>query len=153
MGQDLVNYDDDDDDMNIPPVIAVSSSPEAPTAPSITSNRPRTMTDFPRVHRTPQKIRPRKAPYPIPTTTTTRAITPPLAMIDTYVDHPYSPVSSYALSSPPVPSELSLTERNLVVMAIQEHVDWGLIAAQTGVPVEKLLKWWMRTSSGTINQG
>lgn len=150
---DLLNYDDEQV-VASPPVITIDSSPEPSLDPSLVRIQTHMQTS-PRVRRTPKKPHPRRASYTT-NTVPSKQTTPPLAMIDTYPDHPFSPVSSH-MSTPHLsstaPSELSFTERNLVIMAIQEQTDWTAIMATTGIPVEKLLRWWMKASSEIVKRG
>jgi hypothetical protein len=51
------------------------------------------------------------------------------------------------------PSELSFAEQNSMIMAIQEQVDWNVVATASGVGVDRVMKWWMKASSEMIRSG
>ena len=70
-------------------------------------------------------------------------------MGEQYPDHPYAPVSIHQSR----PSEISFTERNLIVMAIQEQVDWHGVSAASGVNIDRVMKWWMRASAEIVRRG
>lgn len=158
-GKDLLNYDRED--MEMGGVITVDSSPE-PALPSLPRRTSQTLattrgttSTSPRNKHRPAKPRVRPVPYPTPavaTSTPSRPTTPPLAMIDTYRDHPFSPVSTHT-SSTPGPSELTFMQRQMAIMAIQEQIDWEGVERASGVPVEKLLRWWMKVSSEVVKRG
>lgn len=84
------------------------------------------------------------------TTTTNRSTTPPLARGD-YVDIPFLPPSTL---TPTRSAEiLSLPQRNLVVMAIQNQINWNQIETETGVEGDKLMRWWLKASSDLVKRG
>jgi hypothetical protein len=161
MGKNLSNYDREDVEMR--GIITVDSSPE-PTLPSLPRRNTQTpattqgtKSTSPRTRHRPAKprVNVRPTPYAAPavaTSTLSRPTTPPLAMIDTYQDHLFSPVSSHT-SFTTVPSELTFSQRQMAIMAIQEQIDWGSIEGASGVPVEKLLRWWMKASSEMVKRG
>jgi len=109
-------------------------------------SHPRTSSqpDTPQLHSTATTghIQPQSVPL--------RTVTPPLAMGESYPNKNHSSrVSPDQIRS----SELSFTERNLVIMAIQEQTDWNAVADASGVGVDKLMKWWMRASSEIARRG
>jgi hypothetical protein len=44
-------------------------------------------------------------------------------------------------------------QRQMAIMAIQEQIDWEGVERASGVPVEKLLRWWMKVSSEVVKRG
>jgi hypothetical protein len=66
-----------------------------------------------------------------------------------FADVPFVPISSM---SPGRPSELSLSQQNGIVMAIQNQVNWNTIALETGVDVDKAMRWWLRVSSELVKR-
>jgi hypothetical protein len=40
-----------------------------------------------------------------------------------------------------------------VVMAVQNQIDWNLVSMNSGVGVDKVMKWWMKASSEMVKRG
>jgi len=34
----------------------------------------------------------------------------------------------------------------MIILAIQEQVDWAAVAAKSGLSVDKVMNWWMKAS-------
>ena len=51
------------------------------------------------------------------------------------------------------PTDLSFAEKNSVIVALQRQVDWNVVAEESGVDVDKAMKWWMKVSSGLVRRG
>lgn len=147
-----MNLDPDDDEgeslTTSTNVVRVISSPDQNIDPPLTPTPPRRGRKPPKttVHRI--TAIPSRPTNPQPTPQNDGSITPPLARAD-YPDVLFSPLST----SPNKPSELSLPQRNLIVMAIQNQINWNTIANETGVDVDKILRWWMRASSDLVKRG
>lgn len=153
-----MNYDPEDIDQS-PRATTLYSSPERSIMDSPHTKSPLQAKQKSSVRSrwTPQAVSPRVSPKstlnsgPTPSASH-RAVTPPLAMAESNSNRPYSPISLDQMR-PPSTSELSFTERSLVITAVQEQVDWAAIARTSGVGVEKLMKWWVRASSDLIKRG
>jgi hypothetical protein len=158
MAENLVNYDSEDvvqsplsvTSLNMSPKLAVtnlsltkSPTPSTPKMPKTKSTRPRP--------RNIQTISSRHHTNPTPTTERipSRMVTPPLAMAEPSSADYLPPASPDQIRS----SEISFTERNLVIMAIQEQVDWNAVATASGVGVDRAMKWWMKASSELVRRG
>lgn len=147
-----MNYDAEDDE---PPIITVPSmSPH--TSPK--SNRPqKSPVRSPHLQTRPKAINvQRTPPLAREDVVPERSTTPTLALGKEDIENLYSPISTgRSLSTPFVDpsSELSLAQRNSAMMAIQQQVDWNVISLNSGVPVDRVLKWWMRASSEMVRRG
>jgi hypothetical protein len=155
MAENLVNYDPED----------IVQSPSTITAPDTSpklavTNKSLTKSPTPSTKKPPKKKSTRPRPQNIqiispplhtnPTpNTSSRMVTPPLAMAETSPAPYLPPVSPDQIR----PSEISFTERNLVIMAIQEQVDWNAVATASGVGIDKAMKWWMKASSELVRRG
>ena len=158
MAENLVNYDPEDTVQSPPNITALNTSPKlSVTNPSLkssptlsTQKSPKKKSTRPR-RRNTQTISPRLDTNPTPDTQSipSRMVTPPLAMDQPSSAHYLPPVSSDQIR----PSEISFTERNLVIMAIQEQVDWNAVATASGVGIDKVMKWWMKASSELVRRG
>lgn len=148
-----MNYDAEDDD---PPIIRIpSTSPHTspvrnrPQRSPLRSPHRQNRTKTVNVQRSPPLAREDvSAPK--------RSTTPTLALGKEDVENLYSPISTgRSLSTPFVDpgSELSLAQRNSVMMAIQQQLDWNVISLNSGVSVDRVLKWWMRASAEMIRRG
>jgi hypothetical protein len=90
---------------------------------------------------------------------TTRVVTPPLAKdsgnvtpplaLESFQDHPYSPM----ITHPTGHSELSYLDRNSVIMAMQNQIDWRGVGRATGIDVDRIITWWTRASSEIVKKG
>jgi len=158
----LRNYDPEDSDYNSisndlrarrkkdssPDIIAIESSPlRSPTTPKTRRKHSKTVS--------PQKsITPQVQSYP--PQATVRDVTPPLAMGDhlepIYASHMTSQGPS-RLSMGKEESDLSISEKRLVMMAIQETIDWNLVAMESGVDIDKIRKWWLKASTELVRRG
>ena len=155
MAENLVNYDTEDIVQSPHSITAVNTSPKlAVTNPSLTKSPtlspqkpPKRKSTRPRQRKT-QTISPRLDTNPTQSIPS-RMVTPPLAMAESSSAHYLPPVPSNQIR----PSEISFTERNLVIMAIQEQVDWNTVATASGVGVDKVMKWWMKASSELVRRG
>jgi hypothetical protein len=85
-----------------------------------------------------------------------RSSTPTLAIGNDDINI-YSPISTGISQSTPFARdfglELTFAERNLVVMAVQNQIDWNLVSMNSGVGVDKVMKWWMKASSEMVKRG
>jgi hypothetical protein len=50
-------------------------------------------------------------------------------------------------------AELSRMERNLVIMAIQQQIDWNEVTNISGVSSDKVMKWWLKATSEMVRIG
>jgi len=58
-----------------------------------------------------------------------------------------SPLLPLTPARPSTAPELLPAERNMIILAIQEQVDWAAVAAQSGLTVDKVMNWWMKASA------
>lgn len=143
MAESLLNYDPED--MQQSPHI-LSSPKQTTIPPSLPNPPPQSRHKRPKRHRQPTS--PHIHPQSPPSRTLT--LTPPLAMP---AEPSSSPISQTNQIRPPSPEIISFTERNLVIMEIQEQVDWTVVAANSGVEIDRVMKWWMRASSDIVRRG
>ena len=153
--ENLVNYDPDDTESptklttfnSTPEQMSVELSASVPASTTISKPlRRRSLQTSPRL-RTKFTHNPRTSAPP-------RQGTPPLAL-ESYYEPPFtSPPAAFHSSSVPLPSpELSIPQRNLIVMAMQQQIDWGAVAAAAGVTEDKVMKWWLKASPELIRRG
>ena len=176
----LRNYDPEDSDHNsisngsLTLHKKLTSSPKKPTVTSKRHSSPDTIAIESSTVRSPvppkrkkqtntaspaENITPRVQSYP--PQATAGDVTPPLAMGDLIepVYSPQMPARSPALrlnvgkEAGSEDSELSISERRLVMMAIQETVDWNAVAMESGVDADKVRKWWLKASTDLVRRG
>jgi len=82
----------------------------------------------------------------------TRSTTPPLAMDKPSFDHPYAPTTSYQEPLIAGTPDLSFAEKNSIIVAMQRQINWNAVAAESGLDVDKAMKWWMRVSSELVRR-
>ena len=159
MAENLMNYDPEDSiESPSPLVVAINTSPNlAIINPSLTKSSTPSIQKPPKktltrsIRRNTETISPRIQSNPTPNTPSIppRMVTPPLAMAELFSAHSIPSVSLDRIPS----SEISFTERNLVIMAIQEQVDWNAVAIASGVGIDKVMKWWLRATSELVRRG
>jgi hypothetical protein len=150
-----VNYDAEDDDpqsITLAPISPKATNPRTsrPQNPSTRSPHPR------RTRPSPIDVQGVKTPPLAKEDVPERSTTPTLALGENDIENLYSPISTgRSLSTPFVDtgSELPLAQRNLVMLAVQEHLDWNAISLNSGVPVDRVLRWWMRASTEMVRRG
>lgn len=121
-----------------------SFSQGSPSLPSRQGSNPKISPALPTRRSTP------------PMAITSRSVTPPLAMGTPsrpfrYSTDTFSAETERMSSSPAL--ELSEAERNSVVMAIQQQIDWTLVSRISEVPFERLMKWWLQKSTELVRRG
>lgn len=75
-----------------------------------------------------------------------------MAMDKPSYDLPYAPTSSYEEPLIVGPGELSFAEKNSIILAMQRQMDWNAVAEESGVDVDRAMKWWMRVSSELVRR-
>ena len=145
MTENLLNYDPEDVQKS-PQMTSMLSSPKrrslgplsTVSSPQSSRKRGSRPLDSPSRSRSPSsQVHSRTARQPRQKQSTpSRTVTPPLAM----------PEASST-------SHLSFTEQNSMIMAIQEQVDWNVVATASGVGVDRVMKWWMKARSEIIRSG
>jgi hypothetical protein len=150
----LVNYDPEDTDTHSP----VPRNLRAQTQDSSTHQSPQTRS--PKSPRKPMAARKHASrnPYPLSTLAPStspppRPVTPAMA-IGAYDSAPISSTGFPLDPLQPSPtSDLSPAERKMVMLAIQERVDWNDLAAKCKLSADKVSQWWMRASSDIVHHG
>lgn len=153
--ENLVNYDLDDTERptrlatfnSTPEKMSIEPSASIPASATISKpHRRRPLQTSPRLH-TKLTHNPRTSAPP-------RQGTPPLAL-ESHDEPPFTtPPAAFHFSSLPLSStELSVPQRNLIVMAMQQQIDWGAVAAAAGVTEDKVMKWWLKASPELIRRG
>lgn len=150
-----MNYDAEDDDpqsITLAPISPKAASPKLDRPQKQSSRSPRPGRTRPSTINVERVTTPPLAKEDVPE----RSTTPTLALGENDIENLYSTISSHrSLSTPFVDtgSELSLAQRNLVMMAVQEQLDWNIISLNSGVPVDRVMKWWMRASTEMVRRG
>jgi len=147
----LVNYDPEDSDpahTRRRLTISAQTSSSTVQAPPIRSPKSPTKPAAARK----QGVRNPHASSSLPPTSASpppRPVTPTLALgaFDSSGLIMASPILPSTPTLPSPASELLPAERNMIILAIQEQVDWADVAAKSGLSVDKAMKWWMKASA------
>jgi hypothetical protein len=85
----------------------------------------------------------------------TRLVTPPMALSDSEPEITNSNLPENASTTVILDdsSDLSRRERNLVIMSIQQQIDWNEVTNISGVSSDKVMKWWLKASSEMVRHG
>lgn len=161
VAENLLNYDrEDDEPQMMSPTsspLFVSTSPRVSRSQSSPSNKQSAHKGLPPTRKrgpkaTPSKTANRLETRPGTPPLATRSATPLLAMDKPSFDHPYAPTSSYEEPLMAGPADLSFAEKNSIIVGMQRQIDWNAVAAESGVDVDRAMKWWMRVSSELVRR-